>query len=278
VEDGAALGLESVQIDLAIGGRFQIAKTLSNVALCFAGAGDYDRALSYLNRARESHERYGEHDSRADTLLATAEVLIERGELDKAQTLIGDASALTQVTESAYDSIHERLLRAVLAYEMGDARTAVQRAFEARQAAEAQAYAAFHFYAMAVEAAARVGAGEVHTGVLLATTALGAIETLQGSEYGLQTRALCCDALKRAGSPQAEELRLRALRHVERLQRSLRDGELRNKFLRRRAVISLMGPSGELFGRPSGSTETGQRRSDAPRPEAPRLPELGEHS
>ncbi len=278
VEDGVALGLDSVQIDLAIGGRFQIAKTLSNVALCYAGAGDYDRALSYLNRARESHERYGEHDSRADTLLATAEVLIERGELDKAQTLIGDASALTQVTESAYDSIHERLLRAVLAYEMGDARTAVQRAFEARQAAEAQAYVAFHFYAMAVEAAARVGAGEVHTGVLLATTALGAIETLQGSEYGLQTRALCCDALKRAGSPQAEELRLRALRHVERLQRSLRDGELRNKFLRRRAVIALMGPSGELFGRASG-TESGQRRgSDVPRAEAPRLPELGEHT
>ncbi len=273
VEDGVALGLESVQIDLAIGGRFQIAKTLSNVGLCFAGAGDYEKALSYLGRARESHERYGEHDSRADTLLATAEVMLERGEIDKAQTLIGDAAALTQVTGSAYDTIHERLIRAVLAHAMGDSSTAVQRAFEARQAAEAQAYAAFHFYAMAVEAAARVSAGEAHTGVLLATTALGAIETLQGSEYGLQTRALCCEALRRAGSPQAEELRLRSLRYVEKLQRSLRDGELRNKFLRRPAVIALMGPSGEMFASRAANhqTEAGQRRgSEVPRHDAPR--------
>lgn len=277
VEDGVALGLESVQIDLSIGGRFQIAKTLSNVGLCFAGAGDYEKALSYLGRARESHERYGEHDSRADTLLATAEVLLECGELDKAQTLIGDAAALTQVTGSTYDTIHEKLLRSVLAYAMGDAKTAVQRAFEARQAAEAQAYAAFHFYAMAVEAASRVQAGEVHTGVLLATTALGAIETLQGSEYGLQTRALCCDALRRAGSPQAEELRLRSLRYVEKLQRSLRDGDLRNKFLRRPAVIALMGPSGELFAaRSGGHTDSGLRRgSDAPRPDLGTVPPTG---
>ena len=97
------------------------------------------------------------------------------------------------------------------------------------------------------------------------TTALGAIETLQGSEYGLQTRALCCEALKRAGSPQAEELRLRALRYVERLQRSLRDGDLRNKFLRRKAVISLMGPSGELFQR-SASETTAQRRASRTHP------------
>src|SRR5690606_16341073 len=239
VEDGAALGLDALQIDLAIGGRFQVAKTLSNVGLCYFGAGDYERAMSYLERARESHERYGEHDSRADTLLATAEVLIEQRQLAAAQTLVGDAAALTQVTQSAYDTIHERLLRAVLAYELGDARTAVARAFEARQAAEVQAYAAFHFYAMAVEAAARVVDGEVHTGVLLATTALGAIDTLQGSEYGLQTRALCVEALQRAGSPQAAELRGRALRFVEKSSGMLRSAELRKRFARRPAVAFL---------------------------------------
>lgn len=241
VEDGVALGLDALQIDLAIGGRFQVAKTLSNIGLCYAGAGDYERAMSYLNRARESHERYGEHDSRADTLLAMAEVLIEQRDLAAAQTLVGDAAALTQVTQSAYDTIHERLLRAVLAYEMGDGRAAVERAFDARQAAEAQAYAAFHFYAMAVEAAARVAVGEVHTGVLLATTALGAIDTLQGSEYGLQTRALCVEALQRAGSPQAPELRGRALRFVEKLSGSLRNPELRKRFARRPAVAFLGG-------------------------------------
>jgi hypothetical protein len=82
-------------------------------------------------------------------------------------------------------------------------------AFDARQAAEAQAYVALHFYAMAIEARARVEMAKNHTGILLATTGMGAIETLQGSEYGLPTRALCCEALARAGSPQAFEIRER---------------------------------------------------------------------
>ena len=71
------------------------------------------------------------------------------------------------------------------------------------RAAEAQALVSYHFYALAIEAAARVDLGEMHAATLLATTALGAVETLQGCEYGLEIRALSADALKRAGSPQA---------------------------------------------------------------------------
>ena len=40
---------------------------------------------------------------------------------------------------------------------------------------------AFHFYAMAIEAAARVDLGEMHAATLVATTALGAVENLQGA-------------------------------------------------------------------------------------------------
>jgi serine/threonine protein kinase/tetratricopeptide (TPR) repeat protein len=239
-EDGIALALDAIRIDLSIGGRFQIARTLSTIGACYANLGDVPRGLAYLRRAREAHERYGDRDSRADTLLSTAELLLEAGDMVAGETLVGDAGALTAVTGSAYDSVHEKILRALMAYQQGDASRAVMYAFDARQAAEAQAYVAFHFYAMAIEARARVEMGENHTGILLATTAMGAIETLQGSEYGLPTRALCCEALVRAGSPQAQEIRERARAYVQRLVEHIRDHVFRDLFLRRRVVEEIL--------------------------------------
>jgi serine/threonine protein kinase/tetratricopeptide (TPR) repeat protein len=240
-EDGITLALDAISIDLAVGGRFQIAKTLSTIGECYVALGDYERGLAYMRRSREAHERYGEQDSRADTLLSLAEILFECGDFAGAETLVGDAGALSAVTGSAYDSVHEKLLRAVLARQAGDPAKAVMHAFDARQSAEAQAYVAFHFYAMAIEASARVEMGEQHTGILLATTAMGAIETLQGSEYGLFTRNLCCDALRKAGSPQAEEMRARASDHVRRLLSYIRDPVLKGLFLRRRVVREILG-------------------------------------
>ncbi|MES1182604.1 MAG: protein kinase [Myxococcales bacterium] len=239
-EDGIALALDAIRIDLSIGGRFQIARTLATIGACYANLGDVARGLAYLRRAREAHERYGDRDSRADTLLSTAELLLEAGDMVAGETLVGDAGALTAVTGSAYDSVHEKILRALMAYQQGDASRAVMYAFDARQAAEAQAYVAFHFYAMAIEARARVEMGENHTGILLATTAMGAIETLQGSEYGLPTRALCCEALVRAGSPQAQEIRERARGYVQRLVEHIRDNVFRDLFLRRRVVQEIL--------------------------------------
>ncbi|HEY4103227.1 MAG TPA: protein kinase [Polyangiaceae bacterium] len=239
-EDGIALALDAIRIDLAIGGRFQIAKTLSTIGECYASLGDLERGLAYLRRAREAHERYGDRDSRADTLLSMAEILIEYGDLDGAETLVGDAGALTAVTGSAFDSVHEKILRALLARVRGDHSRAVMFAFDARQAAEAQAYVAFHFYAMAIEARARVDMGEEHTGILLATTAMGAIDTLQGSEYGLPTRALGCEALRVARSPQAEEMRERAARYARSLLEHIRDPLFRRSFVERRVVQAVL--------------------------------------
>ncbi len=240
-EDGITLALDAISIDLAVGGRFQIAKTLSTIGECYVALGDYERGLAYMRRSRDAHERYGEQDSKADTLLSLAEILIECGDPQGAEPLVGDAGALTAVTSSAYDSVHEKILRAVLARLSGDPSRAVMFAFDARQAAEAQAYVSFHFYAMSIEASARVMMGEQHTGILLATTAMGAIETLQGSEYGLFTRALCCDALKNAGSPQAEEMRNRASDYVRRLLSYIRDPVLKGLFLKRAVVRDILG-------------------------------------
>lgn len=240
-EDGIALARQAVRIDSAIGGRFRVAKSLANTGLCYAGAGDYQRGLDFLHQAREAHERYGERDSRADTLLALSEVLLETGDVASAEGYVGDAAALIQVTESRYDATHERLLRALLARAKGDIGDAVKRAFEARQAAESQAYASFQFYAMALEAVCRVEVGEHHTGILLATTALGAVEALQGTEYSLEVRSLACEALGRAGSPQTGEMRRRASRHAQATADGLRDPHLWQSFMKRPPVVHLLG-------------------------------------
>ena len=67
-EDAITLALASLQIDVAIGGRFQIAKTLANVGFAYARLGDTPRAYAYIARAREAHERYGDQDGRARDL------------------------------------------------------------------------------------------------------------------------------------------------------------------------------------------------------------------
>jgi eukaryotic-like serine/threonine-protein kinase len=239
-EDAIALALDAIRIDLSIGGRFQIAKTLSNIGQCYWRLGDVERAKSYMQRARDAHERYGDQDGRAATLLASAEIFVETGEYEQAEAHIADAAALSAATGNAYDSVHEKISRALLARKRDDPGSAVMHAFDARQLAEAQAYVAFHFYAMGIEAAARVDIGEQHTGILLATTAMGALETIQGSEYGLETRMLCCAALATAGSPQATELRRRAGWYARDLQELIRDPELRQTFGSRPLVAPLL--------------------------------------
>ncbi len=238
-EDAIALALESIRIDLSIGGRFQIAKTLTNIGHSYARLGDMPRAQAYLKRAREAHERYGDQDGRADTLIVSAEVLLELGDVDGADAYLREAAQLAESTGNAYDITHAAVVGAALARYRRDAPMAIHNALSARRAAEHQALVAYHFYAMAVEAAARVDAGEVHAATLLATTALGAVEALQGCEYGLEIRVLCADALKRAASPQAPQARQRAVDYAAALVGTIRDPRLKRRFAERPLVTTL---------------------------------------
>jgi eukaryotic-like serine/threonine-protein kinase len=238
-EDAIAVGLSSLSIDLAIGGRFQIAKTLSNIGQAYARAGDLSRGLAYLKRARDAHERYGDQDSRADTLLCTAGILLEAGDVDAAHTLTGDAGALIAVTGSVYDLAHERIIRARLALAGYDLASAIGQAAEARRLSEAQGLVSYHTYATAIEALARVGTGEIHSGVLLARTALGAVETM-ASEYGLEVRALACEALRRGSPSSARESAARSAAHVRKVNGHIRDARLGALFLRRPIVTRIL--------------------------------------
>ncbi len=235
-EDSIALALSSISIDLAIGGRFQLAKTLSNIGQAYSRLGDLPRGKAYLQRARDAHERYGDQDSRADTLIVSAEVMLEAGDTDAARNFCLDAAALTSVTGSAYDEAHEKIVHAGLDRRQGDSHSAVSRAASARQAAETQALVSFYCLATAMEAAARVDIGEVHTGILLATTALGSVAAIQGSEYGLETCYVCWETLERAGSPQAREANRVLVTRIAQIAEHIRDERLKALFLARPAV------------------------------------------
>jgi serine/threonine protein kinase/tetratricopeptide (TPR) repeat protein len=243
-EDAIGLALESIQIDIGIGGRFQLANTLTNIGAAYARLGDFARAKAYLERARNAHERYGDQDGRADTLIVSAEVLLECGEIDAATGFLADAAALNAATDNAYDRVHESIARAALELARGKAAHAAEIALTTRRVAENLALVSFQFYGLALEASARATAGELHNATLLATTALGAVETLQGSEYGLDVRVLCTKALTMAGSPEAPLARRRATAHAAALMQTIRDPRLRVLFAKRPFVQVLLSPGG----------------------------------
>ncbi len=246
-EDAIALALESIAIDLSMGGRFQLAKSLTNIGHSYARLGEMARAQAYLKRAREAHERYEDQDGRADTLLVTAEVLLELGETESATLSFAEAAQLAAGTGNAYDLAHADVVGAALSRSRHDSAQAIERALAGRRSAEPQGLVSYHFYAFALEAAARADAGEVHSATLLATTALGAVEALQGCEYGLEIRVLCADALYRAGSPQAPEARQRAIDYVAVLMSTIRDPHLLRHFRRRVPVVTLLNDSPEFL-------------------------------
>jgi tetratricopeptide (TPR) repeat protein len=241
-EDAIALGHESLAIDLAIGGRFQIAKTLSLIGQSYARLGDTARGLAYMQRAREAHERYGDQDSRADTLLGSAWILLEAGDIEGAATLCGDAGALVAVTGSTYDLVHARIVAALIARTVGEFENAAKLAADARQKAEAQGLISYHVYATAIEAASRVDAGEHHTGVLLAGVALGAIEATQGSEYGVEIRALSSEALQRGSTAEARarDAVMRSASHAQEVGNCVQNDRLRGLFFARPIVQRIM--------------------------------------
>ena len=242
-EDAIGLALESIQIDLGIGGRFQLANTLTNIGAAYGRLGDYERAKAYLSRARDAHERYGDQDGRADTSLVSAEVHLELGEVEALAPLITDAAALNAATDNAYDRVHEAIVRAALELAHGQAAHAAELANSARKQAENLTLVSFQFYGLAIEALARAKAGDAHAATLLATTALGAVEALQGTEYGLEVRVLCMQALFASGSPEAPRARNRAIGYAAALMQTIRDPRLRVLFGKRPAMQALIQPA-----------------------------------
>jgi hypothetical protein len=84
---------------------------------------------------------------------------------------------------------------------------------------------------------------------------MGAVETLQGCEYGMEIRLMCAAALRRAKSPQAESAAARAREFAVATLSTIRDRRLAESFGTRPYVLSLLRtpipssfPSGEERG------------------------------
>jgi tetratricopeptide (TPR) repeat protein len=258
-EDCIAMCLSSIAIDVQIGGRFQVAKTLANIGMAYTRLGDTDHGFAYLTRAREAHERYDDKDGRIDTLLVTATVHLELGQIARAKQLLGDASALATISGNVYDRIHQLIVQALIARQEDDDMAAATYAAEARQLAEGQALVSYHVFATAIEAAARIDSGDTQAGVLLATTAMGAVEALEGSEYAVEVRAHCCEAVINAlgdqqGSGSAPTMTAdvcrRALAQVDKIAGYIRDPKLREMFFNRPPVRRIV-TDATKFSRPS---------------------------
>jgi serine/threonine protein kinase/tetratricopeptide (TPR) repeat protein len=246
-EDAVALGLESIRLELALGGRAQLAKTLTTIGESYAALGDVQRGLAYLKRVRQTHKRNSDHIVRVDTLLAMARILIEHGAVDEADALVTDARVLGNTGGSVHDQMYRHLLASVLARARGKSDVALAAATEAQKAAQSQANTTFRLYALALEAACRLDLGEHEAATRAASTALGAVEALQGSEFGLATRVLCCEVLEAAGAPEAARARTRSAEYVQGLFAKIRDEELRRAFAARPTVRALVEP-GVLVG------------------------------
>jgi len=242
-EDAIALAMSSVALDLSIGGRFQIAKTLTNIGQCYARLGDLPRALVYLKRARDAHERYGDQDGRTDTLLVSAEILIAAGDLDGAATFIGDARALVAVTGNAYDATHEMCTRALFLRAKNDCKQAAELAMQARPLAQSRGLHSYNLLSIAIEAEARAAMGEIGQSSLLAQTAIGLVEATEGSEFALEVRTLCAQALELTNDLLATDAYARARAYVRRVLQNVRDPRLRALFLKRPEVERLLGPA-----------------------------------
>ena len=75
---------------------------------------------------------------------------------------------------------------------------------------------------------------------LLARTALGAVEATVGSEYGIETRACCCEALRKGAPDSARDASMRAAAHVRRVASYVRDPRLKGLFLQRLVVDRIL--------------------------------------
>ncbi|MEM9691698.1 MAG: tetratricopeptide repeat protein, partial [Myxococcota bacterium] len=249
-----AMCLSSIAIDVSIGGRFKVAKTLANIGMTYARLGDVGRGLAYLERARSAHARYEDRDARIDTTLVMATILLEMDECERARELVEEAAKLTAVVGNVYDRIHQLAVEALLSHRDEDHYLAADYAARARQLAESQGLVSYHVFATSVEAAARVASGEVQAGVLLATTALGAVEAMEGSEYGTKVRWLCCQAVSLAvagdrldanPSVWADVVR-RSVNHIDRIAGYIRDPGHRERFFARAPVRFILEQSTKL--------------------------------
>jgi tetratricopeptide (TPR) repeat protein len=251
LEDAISLSLEAIRIMVSLGARIHIAQPLSLIARCYGQLGDLPRARAYFDRALQTHDRAADREGHAETMIFRVEALIGHGAVKDAAEAFQKAAQHVHQGSSIYDRTLLDLVDAQWHLATGRLPEAVHLAETTRRSAEAQTIASVHLYALALESVARAELGEVHTATRLASTALGTLESLQGTEYGLEVRVLCARALQRSGSPEAAMAWTRAASFARAKLNSLRDARFRRMFAQRPLIQDLLTSTANASIRPS---------------------------
>ena len=186
-------------IDLEIGGRFQIAKTLTTIGRSYSRLGDQPRAMAYLEaRARRPRAVRRSERPRGDACSRPRKSLIETGDLDAAHvSTVGRRGAqLGHQQDVRLRPRAHRRARASRGVRVTFA-GAVRYAEEARMTAgTGTRMASFCLYATSVESvSAPRTSGEPDSAVTPGDPKpRHGVETIEGSEFGTAIRARCYEA------------------------------------------------------------------------------------
>ncbi len=239
-EDAMALAVEALEKLRRIDSKLHVAVGLSTIGACYAALGDSAKALVYLRRAEQYHERFLDYDSYGETRIVSALVHVDSGDLIEGEAYLAGTEAFIAVKPNAYDLVHALLARAYVSLRNKEFLRAKQTASEAARFAQSQSLLSFQLFAIALQAEAALRLGSPHEAYHLVTMTLGPVETVQGCEYGLAIRAICTLVLTELRSPQALATLQRSLAYARKVADQIRSPHLRALFLRRDVVQSLL--------------------------------------
>lgn len=235
-EDSIHMGKLAVSLELNTGGRLQLARTLANVGAAYTKLGALDRAAQYVERALLLHERYGDRDALAETLLRLSQIELLRGQLSIAERHLNAAKRSIAHTQNRNDAVLSLLIEAQWHLECGDSESAFVSASDGRARASAQGLVSDQLYAMALELQALDAQGRREAALPLAHELLLGLEATEATEHSIEVRATVTELFARASSRDMPAVATTAALHLKRVASGIVQPELRKLFFSRPVV------------------------------------------
>ncbi len=230
--------MEAIRIDLEVGGRFQMAKTLTNLGHAAARLGDHARAQEYLAHARTAHARMHDQDGYADTLLVSAEIALEYETPEIAASWLLEARAQLPKA-SRYDQIHEQIVTSLVAVAEGDWTLAIQTSQRAALVATKLSLFAFEGYALAVLGLACAKLSKFEAAGLACARASAIAESNQMGEFHIEALGVLLSATQLFDDALHTRLKHHLARSIAECEAAISTPSVREAFRKRPLVRNL---------------------------------------
>ncbi len=238
-EETIAYAMEAIRIDLEVGGRFQMAKTLTNLGHAAARLGDYERASDYLSHARNAHVRMQDEDGFADTLLVCAALALEYESPKVAQRWLTEARKQLPKA-SQYDQVHEQLVTALVALAEERFGVAARAAQTAALHATKLSLFAFEGYALSILALVCAKLGKFRKSQVAIARAAAIAESNQMGEFLIESLGILLEATTLASDPVKERVKRHLARAIDARQSQIATKELKKSFHARPLIRNLL--------------------------------------